>query len=316
MKEDKKVFSELKSGLDIITLKDCLDEMLTIQNDGEDYDYLLLCWKVRWHDEDGKLTSLLEWLEENNLIAEVDGKKKINITRENYLEFCSQFYPFARPMTEERRKRYTFFKEHYSVMLAVGCDYTKLFASREERKRTEISAERLKEAIDCFREAGYASTALLKRSLHIGFEKADPIMQWLEDKGYISNFNGNIKRKVLITDEQYKTFLQDCAEGRLDVEAAGQTDIGILKYADRYSDAKGCAGLYPKRRICKYFVDTKCVTVRLSARRAGHVLDGRRGIHRTVRRRKVQKGFDHRRTVRGVYQKEFWRKRRKKLKIF
>ena len=227
MKEDKKVFSELKSGLDIITLKDCLDEMLTIQNDGEDYDYLLLCWKVRWHDEDGKLTSLSEWLEENNLIAEVDGKKKINITRENYLEFCSQFYPFARPMTEERRKRYTFFKEHYSVMLAVGCDYTKLFASREERKRTEISAERLKEAIDCFREAGYASTALLKRSLHIGFEKADLIMQWLEDKGYISNFNGNIKRKVLITDEQYKTFLQDCAEGRLDVEVAGQTDSGL-----------------------------------------------------------------------------------------
>lgn len=202
-------FTVLKEGLDATTLKDCLDEMLEIQNDQEDYDYLELCWNVRWHDEEKKLASLLEWLKENNLIMEVDGKKKIDITKENYMEFCSQFYPFACPMTEERRKRYEFLKERYAALLAVGCDYMKLFESRKERKQTEISAERLKAAIDCFRKAGYASTALLKRSLHIGFEKADPVMRWLEEKGYISNFNGSQRRKVLITDEQYKTFLQD-----------------------------------------------------------------------------------------------------------
>ena len=47
-------FTVLKEGLDATTLKDCLDEMLEIQNDQEDYDYLELCWKVRWHDEEGK----------------------------------------------------------------------------------------------------------------------------------------------------------------------------------------------------------------------------------------------------------------------
>lgn len=227
MEQNKKIFSELGSGWDIASVKECLDEMLTIQNDGEDYDYLLLCWKVRWHDEEKKLASLLEWLEENNFIVEVDGEKKINITKDKYMEFCSQFYPFARPMTEERRKRYEFLKEHYAALLAVGCDFSKLIVSREKRKQTEISFERLKAAIDCFRKAGYASTALLKRSLHIGFEKADPVMRWLEEKGYISNFNGSQRRKVLITDEQYKTFLQDCEEGRLNTEVAVQTDGGL-----------------------------------------------------------------------------------------
>lgn len=220
-------FTVLKEGLDATTLKDCLDEMLEIQNDQEDYDYLELCWKVRWHDEEEKLASLLEWLEENNFIVEVDGEKKINITKDKYMEFCSQFYPFARPMTDERRKRYEFLKEHYAALLAVGCDFSKLIVSREKRKQTEISFERLKAAIDCFREAGYASTALLKRSLHIGFEKADPVMRWLEEKGYISNFNGSQRRKVLITDEQYKTFLQDCEEGRLNTEVTVQTDSGL-----------------------------------------------------------------------------------------
>ena len=174
MQEDKMVFSELKSGLDIITLKDCLDEMLEIQNDQEDYDYLELCWKVRWHDEEEKLTSLLEWLEENNFIVEVDGKKKINVTKENYMKFCLQFYPFARPMTEERRERYEYLKEHYSALSAAGYDRLKLTAPRYDWNKIKISSEQLKAAIDCFREAGYASTALLKRSLHIGFEKAAP----------------------------------------------------------------------------------------------------------------------------------------------
>ena len=32
MKEDKKVFSELRSGWDTAAVKDCLDEMLEIQN--------------------------------------------------------------------------------------------------------------------------------------------------------------------------------------------------------------------------------------------------------------------------------------------
>ncbi len=91
-----------------------------------------------------KLASLLEWLEENNFIVEVDGEKKINITKDKYMEFCLQFYPFARPMTEERRKRYEFLKEHYAALLAVGCDFSKLIVSREKRKQTEISFERLK----------------------------------------------------------------------------------------------------------------------------------------------------------------------------
>ena len=52
-------------------------------------------------------------------------------------------------------------------------------------------------------------------------------MRWLEEKGYISNFNGSQRRKVLITDEQYKTFLQECEEGRLNTEVTVQTDSGL-----------------------------------------------------------------------------------------
>ena len=53
-------------------------------------------------------------------------------------------------------------------------------------------------------ETGCASMSALQRKLSVGYNKAGKIMEWLEEQGYVSAFNGEICRKVLITIEEFE----------------------------------------------------------------------------------------------------------------
>ena len=52
--------------------------------------------------------------------------------------------------------------------------------------------------------SGSASISLVQRKCSVGFNKAGKIIEWMEDQGYISAFDGAKARKVLITPEQFE----------------------------------------------------------------------------------------------------------------
>ena len=52
--------------------------------------------------------------------------------------------------------------------------------------------------------SGSASISLVQRKCSTGYNKAGKIIEWMEEKGYISAFEGAKARKVLITKEQFE----------------------------------------------------------------------------------------------------------------
>lgn len=50
-----------------------------------------------------------------------------------------------------------------------------------------------------------ASISLIQRKCSIGYNKAGKIVEWMEDMGYISSFEGAKARKVLITKEEFES---------------------------------------------------------------------------------------------------------------
>ena len=50
-----------------------------------------------------------------------------------------------------------------------------------------------------------ASISLIQRKCSIGYNKAGKIVEWMEDMGYISSFDGAKARKVLITKEEFES---------------------------------------------------------------------------------------------------------------
>lgn len=50
-----------------------------------------------------------------------------------------------------------------------------------------------------------ASISMIQRMCWVGYNKAGAIIEWMEDKGYVSPFEGAKARKVLITKEQFES---------------------------------------------------------------------------------------------------------------
>lgn len=71
-----------------------------------------------------------------------------------------------------------------------------------------IDIQKKKAALDCIRKEGYASISLIRNALECRYQLAGQIVLWLENEGYIGTFDGAKHRKVLITDEQYETFIK------------------------------------------------------------------------------------------------------------
>lgn len=49
-----------------------------------------------------------------------------------------------------------------------------------------------------------ASFSMFQRKLEIGYRKAGEILDWMEEMGFISAYNGGVKREVFITEEKFK----------------------------------------------------------------------------------------------------------------
>jgi DNA segregation ATPase FtsK/SpoIIIE-like protein len=52
---------------------------------------------------------------------------------------------------------------------------------------------------------GSASISMIQRKCSVGYNKAGKIVEWMEDMGYISSFEGAKARKVLITKEEFES---------------------------------------------------------------------------------------------------------------
>ena len=50
-----------------------------------------------------------------------------------------------------------------------------------------------------------ASISMIQRKCSVGYNKAGKIVEWMEDMGYISSFDGMKARKVLITKEEFES---------------------------------------------------------------------------------------------------------------
>ncbi len=63
--------------------------------------------------------------------------------------------------------------------------------------------ERNLEALRLVIQMGSASIATLQRKLSMGYSRAGRIIEWMENLGYITEFDGAKSRRVLITQEEY-----------------------------------------------------------------------------------------------------------------
>jgi S-DNA-T family DNA segregation ATPase FtsK/SpoIIIE len=60
------------------------------------------------------------------------------------------------------------------------------------------------EALKYVIQSGSASISMIQRKCSAGYNRAGKIIEWMEDKGYISAFDGAKARKVLITQEEFE----------------------------------------------------------------------------------------------------------------
>lgn len=60
------------------------------------------------------------------------------------------------------------------------------------------------EALRCVILSNSASISMIQRKVGIGYNLAGRIIEWMEDMGYVSPFDGETARKVLITKEQFE----------------------------------------------------------------------------------------------------------------
>ena len=70
----------------------------------------------------------------------------------------------------------------------------------EQDEVDEVYVEALRNVI----LSGSASISLVQRKCSVGYNKAGKIIEWMEDQGYISAFDGAKARKVLITPDQFE----------------------------------------------------------------------------------------------------------------
>ncbi len=61
------------------------------------------------------------------------------------------------------------------------------------------------EALRCVVQTGSASISMIQRKLRAGYNRAGKIIEWLEEMGYISAFDGSKARKALITKEEFES---------------------------------------------------------------------------------------------------------------
>jgi DNA segregation ATPase FtsK/SpoIIIE, S-DNA-T family len=85
-----------------------------------------------------------------------------------------------------------------------------IFESEIKIEKKEMADDSLiYEALEVFMEFGHASASLLQRRLRIGYSRAARIVDQLENRGFISRYDGAKPREVLISREDFSKFKKD-----------------------------------------------------------------------------------------------------------
>lgn len=185
--ENKKDFVFEKPKLPLWFMKSCLD-------------YLLVQPKLNLSELTSELKGKLDkeermeaisWFERNGFIETTDEKKVLRITKEKYLAFCTQFYPFTYPFSKALEQM----DLPYMLLMAFyrGLNFDDI---------EPLSKLVKKETLDYMHGKKSVTIETLDNTLQEGVATACRVLGWLEFKGYVE-FTGE-DWKVLLTDEQYK----------------------------------------------------------------------------------------------------------------
>ena len=270
--ENKKDFVFEKPKLPLWFMKSCLDYLLMQPK----LNFSELTSELKGKLDKEERMEALSWFERNGLTEKIDGEKVLQITKEKYLAFCSQFYPYTYPFSmalEKMELPYMLLMVFYrglnfdgieplsklvkkgtldyihgkkSVTIealdnalqegaTIACrvlgwlefkgyvEFTgedwKVLLTDEQYKEIDSwkpvggkeskEIEYKKAALDCIKSEGFANISLIQRTLGCGYPLAGKLIEWMECEGYIGTFDGAKHRKVLITDEQYETFIKE-----------------------------------------------------------------------------------------------------------
>ena len=83
------------------------------------------------------------------------------------------------------------------------------FKEVEVKKNEEEVDELFKEALSLVIDSGQASISMLQRRLRIGYARVARLIDQMEEKGFIGQFEGTKPREILITREQFERYFKD-----------------------------------------------------------------------------------------------------------
>ena len=85
-----------------------------------------------------------------------------------------------------------------------------IFESEIKTEKREMEDDSLiYDAFEVFLEFGHASASLLQRRMRIGYSRAARIVDQLENKGFISGYDGAKPREILVSREDFLKFKED-----------------------------------------------------------------------------------------------------------
>lgn len=170
-----------------------------------------------------------ENIDTNNIFASAEFEKKVKNQREKAEENDKDFYfvneQFLRFNEKfnnavEKRKVEKIMKKVQPELFEEKGNYTLTIVPEDDKNSScyymprqkitghiELSSdpdEAFKQALKVVVENGQASISLLQRKFHIGFSRAAVLIDKMEEKGFISSFDGVNPRKVFIDIEGFK----------------------------------------------------------------------------------------------------------------
>ena len=111
--------------------------------------------------------------------------------------------------SEDAQKVVNFIKANneaeYDESASAFINNTKMQGDETEESEDEGVEEVYIEALRYIIQSGSASISMIQRKCSVGYNKAGKIIEWMEDMGYISAFDGAKARKVLITKEEFES---------------------------------------------------------------------------------------------------------------
>lgn len=185
--ETNKEFTFEKPKLPLWFMKSCLDYLLMQPK----LNFSELTSELKGKLDKEERMEALSWFERNGLTEKIDGEKVLQITKEKYLAFCSQFYPYTYPFSKALEKMelpYMLLMVFYRGLNFDGIE--------------PLSKLVKKGTLDYIHGKKSVTIEALDNALQEGATIACRVLGWLEFKGYVE-FTGE-DWKVLLTDEQYK----------------------------------------------------------------------------------------------------------------